>query len=173
MKRITRALAHKGFLRTFTRHQLASALATLLDYLCLFFMTEALLIHYTLSTAMGALVGACSNFLLNRYWAFEAQSENWTSQSFRYILVSSGSLLLNTIGVFLVTELLHVHYATSVVIVSLLIGVCFNYPLHKNFVYPAAEAQPKPLPQLPPSDLSRITDPAQADFHQPSLSIRS
>ena len=110
------SIQQSAFLKTFTRHQAASFAATLMDYLCLFFMTEALQIHYALATATGALVGACSNFLLNRHWAFEARSGNWTTQSFRYFLVSSGSLILNTGGVYYFTESYHLHYATSVVI---------------------------------------------------------
>ncbi|NBU21820.1 GtrA family protein [bacterium] len=129
------SIQQSAFLKTFTRHQAASFAATLMDYLCLFFMTEALQIHYALATATGALVGACSNFLLNRHWAFEARSGNWTTQSFRYFLVSSGSLILNTGGVYYFTESYHLHYATSVVIISILVGICFNFPLHKNFVY--------------------------------------
>jgi putative flippase GtrA len=124
-----------SLIKAFTRHQMASLLATLLDYVCLFSMTELLNLHYTLATATGALVGAASNFLMNRYWAFKAWDEKWTTQSSRYLLVSAGSLLLNTAGVYALTETFNLHYATSVIIISMGVGVFFNFPLHKYYVY--------------------------------------
>ena len=130
-----RHLLPLSFLRTFTRHQLASLGATILDYLCLFSMTEIIHIHYTIATAVGALLGAVSNFLMNRYWSFQAHHEKWTTQSSRYLLVSAGSLILNTAGVYGLTESLGWHYALSVGVTSLIVGIFFNFPLHKYYVY--------------------------------------
>lgn len=126
---------YRHFLSSFTRAQVAGLLATLADYGLLFLLTEVFSVWYVFSTAGGALTGAITNFLINRYWSFRAAHEPWTGQLLRYALVSACSLTLNTGGVFLMTENLKLHYSYSVVLVSFSVGVLFNYPLHRHFVY--------------------------------------
>jgi putative flippase GtrA len=88
-----------------------------------------------IAVACGAVAGAVSNFYLNRHWSFKATHVDAHQQALKYALVSTGSLCLNTGGVYMVTEHLHVHYAISVVIVSLLVGFLFNFPLQRGFVF--------------------------------------
>lgn len=125
----------KTFLRTFSRSQVSSLLATAADYGLLFFCTEVLHIWYVASTALGALIGAVTNFLLNRYWSFHATQSKMGDQAQRYVSVSAASLMLNTAGVYLMTEYFHVYYAISVILVSLSIGFFINYPLFRWYVY--------------------------------------
>jgi putative flippase GtrA len=105
------------------------------DFGLLFSLTEILHVWYVVSTASGALAGAITNFLLNRNWSFEAKHDAAHHQAKRYALVSGGSLILNTAGVWAVTEYFHVHYGISVVVVSLLVGFFFNFPLQRGYVF--------------------------------------
>jgi putative flippase GtrA len=132
---VTAAATKPSWIASFSRAQISSVVATLLDYGVLFLSTEIFHSWYVLATAWGALTGAVTNFLMNRHWSFQAAHGAIGPQARRYILVSAGSLILNTAGVFLVTEYLHFHYAVSVFVVSILIGVFFNYPLHRYYVY--------------------------------------
>jgi putative flippase GtrA len=124
-----------SFFTSFSRAQLSSLIATTLDYGVLFLCAEVFHCWYVIATALGALAGAIANFLINRHWSFQASHGHFTSQARRYLIVSGSSLILNTGGVFLVTELFQVHYALSVAIVSILVGILFNYPLHRHYVY--------------------------------------
>lgn len=123
------------FLHSFRRAQVASLLATAVDFGTLFFATEILHIWYVLSTGLGALFGAVTNFVLNRFWSFEATHVTWGRQAMRYALVSGGSLGLNMFGVYAFTEFFGVKYGISKVLTSLLVGLLFNYPLHRRFVF--------------------------------------
>lgn len=125
---------------TFLRAQASAILATAVDFSTLFFCTEILGVYYGLSTALGAFAGAVTNFLVNRSWAFQAQSESVGKQAFKYALVSLGSLALNTGGVIAFTETFGFHYGFSKVVVALLVGIFFNYPLHKFLVFKAGKA---------------------------------
>ncbi len=120
---------------SFSRAQISSFLATAVDYGILFLFVEVFHIWYVAATAWGAFFGAITNFLLNRHWSFRASEGKWIRQAYRYSIVSIGSLILNTLGVFLVTEYARVHYAVSVVLVAGAVGVLFNYPLHRHYVY--------------------------------------
>jgi putative flippase GtrA len=124
-----------SFFQEFSRSQVASAVATLFDYGVLFGLAELAHLWYVFAVACGALAGAISNFLLNRHWSFQATHTKASRQALKYAIVSFGSLLLNTGGVYLVTEHMHIHYAISVVIVSLLVGFLFNFPLQRSYVF--------------------------------------
>lgn len=123
---------------SFYKSQLSSAAATALDWLVVFGSVELLGFWYVVGTALGALAGAIFNFLLNRHWSFRAHGSNesaWHSQATRYALISGASLVLNTGGVYALTELTGIHYSFSVVGVSIAVGFLFNYPMHKHFVF--------------------------------------
>lgn len=125
----------RGFLQSFTLSQLAASVATVLDFGLLFTLTEVLHAWYVLATALGAALGALANFWINRQWSFAATHRGWSGQAARYAVVSTASMLLNAGGVWLVTELGHLHYAISVLIVSLAVGVAFNFPLQRHYVF--------------------------------------
>jgi putative flippase GtrA len=106
-----------------------------LDYGVLFSLTEVLHVWYVASTAAGALAGAIANFLINRHWSFEATHDAAHHQARRYALISAASLILNTGGVWATTEFFKIHYGFSVVAVSILVGLFFNFPLQRGYVF--------------------------------------
>jgi putative flippase GtrA len=117
------------------RAQVAAIIATAVDFGTLFFATERLHIWYVLSTGLGALLGAGTNFLLNRFWSFEATHVTWGPQARRYILVSAGSLGLNMLGVYAFTAGTGLKYGISKLITAALVGLLFNFPLHRRYVF--------------------------------------
>jgi putative flippase GtrA len=98
-------------------------------------LVEKLGVWYVLATAMGAALGAITNFLLGRHWAFDASHAPARGQALRYALVSLGSLLLNAGLVYLITEKLGVNYVGSKAVTALLVGVVYNFPLQRWFVF--------------------------------------
>ena len=125
----------KSLTKLFAAAQVAALAGTLVDFAATFFFTEVLGILYWVSNAMGAALGAITNFLLGRYWVFEAKEGKIEQQAFRYVLVSAGSLLLNTAGVYFITEFFGLHYMWSKVIVAVIVAVTYNFILQKNYVY--------------------------------------
>jgi len=125
--------------RSFSRSQIAAFLATIVDYAALVIWVESFHYYYPLGVALGSLFGAVTNFFLNRNWSFEANEGNWQIQAYRYAAVSTGSLLLNTGGVYLVTEFRDVHYLVSKIFISITVGFFWNYPLHRFFVFKKKE----------------------------------
>lgn len=124
-----------SFARSFSRAQLTSAAASAIDFGLLFFLTEALHVWYVASVALGAFAGAIANFIFNRHWSFDAAHDPWHGQAYRYGLVSVGSLTLNTLGTWAVTERAQIPYGISVIAVSLVVGFAFNYPLQRHWVF--------------------------------------
>ena len=121
--------------KTFSRSQLAALVATLVDFGTLTLWVEMFHQFYAYGVAVGAAMGAVTNFMINRYWSFEAHDHPIAGQAVRYALVSTGSLVLNTFGVYLVTERFGLHYMLSKLSIAVMIGIFYNYPMHRYFVY--------------------------------------
>ena len=128
-------------MKTFSRAQISAFAATIADFGTLTLFVEVLHGFYPYGVALGAFMGAITNFIINRHWAFEAHEKPLPGQILRYAMVSSGSLLLNTFGVYLVTERFGLYYLASKVIIAFSVGIFFNYPLQRHFVYPIDRRQ--------------------------------
>jgi len=122
-------------LRSFTRSQIASAIATAVDYGFFVLCVEALAVWYAAATPLGAVAGAITHFSLGRYWCFEAYGGSLRAQGLKYAAVSLTSLLLNTVGVYLLTDWGGIQYMMSRVITGLFVGIGFNFPLHRGYVF--------------------------------------
>lgn len=128
-------MTHPHIFTSFKRSQVASLTATAVDFGSLVCLVEVLHFWYVAATAVGALLGALTNFALGRHWSFEASHGGIHGQAFRYMIVSGMSLLLNSAGVYFFTEFLEFKYFVSKMIVALCIGIFFNFPLHKIYVF--------------------------------------
>jgi putative flippase GtrA len=126
---------HPPLLVSLRRSQIASLTATLVDFSTLIFLVEVAKVWYVAATAAGAFMGAAVNFALGRYWSFEAGHGRIRGQALRYAVVSAASLFLNSAGVYVLTDYFGLHYALSRAATALLIGILFNFPLHRRFVF--------------------------------------
>lgn len=123
------------FVTSFVRSQMSSAAATALDFTVFVFLTEILNIYYVTAAAISAFAGAIISFFLGRNWAFRRKDGHLTYQALKYIITSSSSLVLNTYGIFALTEYAGIPYIYSKVAISLLVGVFFNFFMFRYFVY--------------------------------------
>ncbi|MEJ7664655.1 MAG: GtrA family protein [Hymenobacter sp.] len=119
----------------FLRAQAAAATGTAVDFLVTIALVEGLHSWYLLATALGNAAGGLVNFYLGRHYVFQAPGRRVSAQGGRYFLVWLGSMILNAGGVYLFTQGLHVNYLASKVLVSLVVGVGFNYFLQLHFVF--------------------------------------
>ncbi|HEX7229007.1 MAG TPA: GtrA family protein [Candidatus Binatia bacterium] len=117
------------------RSQIAAISATIVDFSSLIFLVEIGHVWYVAATATGAFLGALVNFLLGRHWSFAVKDGAIHGQVLRYTAVSIGSLVLNSVGVYLLTEDFGIYYALSKLITAILVGLLFNFPLHRRFVF--------------------------------------
>lgn len=123
------------FFVSLRRSQVASLTATFVDFGTMIFLTEVAGVWYVAATAAGAFVGAVVNFFLGRHWSFTAGHQPIHGQFLRYAIVSAMSLALNTLGVYLLTEYVHLHYTLSRAIIAVAVALLFNFPLHRRFVF--------------------------------------
>jgi putative flippase GtrA len=82
------------------------------------------------------MTGAGIAFILGRNWTFLNKEGEVTSQGFKFLVIMAGSVTLNTLGVYVFTEYFGIeHYTISKLIVAILVGIGWNFPMQRNFVF--------------------------------------
>ncbi len=124
-----------GNLKKFFRFQLTALLATSIDFFITILLKEKFQMHYTHAVAGGAVAGAFAAFTINRNWVFNSLEKHPVGQGIRYALVATGSILLNTIGTYFLTESIHISYLVSKASIALIIGFTYSFYFSKRFVF--------------------------------------
>lgn len=144
----------RSLLSQIARHQTGAVAATAVDFLVMIGWVEIVRGSPVVGTAIGAASGAFTNFVLGRRWIFRSTAAPAVGQAIRYAMVSAGSLGLNTIGQHLGLRWLGLPYVLGRVLVAGLVGVGWNFPLHRHFVFasprPTLSPARTPVPLVPP-----------------------
>src|SRR5204863_9045282 len=129
----------------FQRAWIASAIATAVDYGTFTIFLEVLGIYTGTSRALGAALGAVTNFTVNKVYTFRSRQNSVLVEVPRYAAISLTSLLLNTVGVILLTEGLRWNPLVAAAVVGLAVSLGWNLPLHRIFVFREQTVRPRPV----------------------------
>ena len=130
----------------FQRAWIASAIATAADYGTFTILVEVVGIYTGTSRALGALIGAITNFTVNKVYTFKSRENSVLVEVPRYAAISLTSLLLNTVGVILLTEGLRWNPLAAAAVVGICVSLGWNLPLHRIFVFRDEQiARPRPV----------------------------
>src|SRR5205823_2453508 len=117
------------------RATIASVIATVIDYGTFTLLVGIAGVYTGTSRALGALLGAITNFTVNKIWTFRTQGDSVWHEVPRYAAISLTSLLLNTLGVVLLTDGLRWNPLVAAALVGVLVAVGWNLPLHRYYVF--------------------------------------
>lgn len=128
----------------YIKAQGSSLVASAIDF-GVFNLCDVFLKHYDLvpadtsvviSNMAGNISGGIVNFYTNRNLVFSgANKEASRKQGIKYACVWLGNLLLNAGGIYCLHEIFKIEKNISKLIVSLILGLTYNYFLQKNFVF--------------------------------------
>ncbi|MEP6764524.1 MAG: GtrA family protein [Gemmatimonadaceae bacterium] len=122
-------------LRRFVRANLSAGIATWLEWL-LVTVLVAVSVHYLVATAIGATIGAVTDFSIKRNWAFiRGKVGMIQKEAVRYVLASAASLLLNLVLAYEFVSGLGMAKIPGVIAASIVVGLLWNYPVHRYFVF--------------------------------------
>lgn len=128
----------KGIL-TFSKAQVSASIGGGVDYLTMIFFTELFNIHYTISIAIGGIVGAVVNFSLNKYWTFHSKSETYrnttSTQLLKFAIMVVNSIVLKSSGTYFLTTIFKIDYKITRLVVDLIVSIFVNYNLQKFWVF--------------------------------------
>lgn len=119
----------------FLKAQLSSLIATAIDFFVTVALIEMVRLSYLTSSLIGAMAGAITNFTINKYWSFGQRENELKTQGIKYSIVWLGSISLNVILSNSLIKLLGIPYLISKIIVSVIVGITFNYQLQKHYVF--------------------------------------
>lgn len=123
-------------LERFLRANASTLLATAIEWALVTVMVRSGG-SYLLAAGLGACVGALMDFALKRQWAFMRRgTRSLRSESIRYVIVSALSLGWNLLTAYALVHVLKIPAVPGVIAASVLVGACWNYPLHRLFVFP-------------------------------------
>ena len=122
-------------LTTFGKAQLTAQVATLTDFTLSYVLAEWCGLWYLCATFLGNVSGGVVNCAMNYRWVFPADGLGKKGVAVRYFLVWAGSLLLNTGGTWLFTELSGRHFIWAKIVVAVLVAVLWNYQLQRRYVF--------------------------------------
>jgi putative flippase GtrA len=124
----------RGTVTLLSQHQLSSLVATGVDYCIMIACVSAFGLTPVVGTILGALCGAVTSFTLGRRWVFDARKGDLRSQALRYALVSTVSLFCNAGAEWLLVRA-GLQYIVARVIASTVVGLAWNFPMHRHFVF--------------------------------------
>jgi putative flippase GtrA len=87
------------------------------------------------ATILGAMAGAATSFSMGRKWVFKATEGKMFFQLAKYGLVWLGSMALNATGMYFFTHLLLFPYLLAKTVTAAMVGVGYNFLLHRNVVF--------------------------------------
>ena len=126
---------------TFTKAQLASLVATGVDFLVTFLLlrwaglpSAAASGRVTICGITGTICGGITHFMISRHWVFNARDGKWTGQMNRYLMVWIGNLALNASGLYVLSRA-GLAPMLAKVITATTVAVLYNYTLQKRFVF--------------------------------------
>ena len=128
----------KHELLLFAEAEMSSMVATAVDYGVTILLTEWLGIYYALSNFVGCVSGGVTNCSINLKYVFGDSGRKKKFIALRYLCVWALSILLNTFGTWLFTELSGLNYILVKMIVGVTVGVIVNYPGQKLWVFKRA-----------------------------------
>jgi putative flippase GtrA len=117
------------------RHHTTALTSTAADYVVMIGLVELAGLRPLTATPLSALVGAATNFNMNRRFTYHATDVAVRRQLWRFLLVSATSLALNTAGEGLFHNIFHLQYLLARVITSVIVSNGWNYPMMKYFVF--------------------------------------
>ena len=125
----------KSYLLTLLRHQVGSLIATLVDFGTMIALVAGLGVPPVRATAVGALCGATTNFILGRRWIFRAKTDDRKGQIARYAFTAVMSLSFNAAGEYALHYWLGIQYVVARAFVSVAVSLLWNFPMQRRFVF--------------------------------------
>jgi len=122
-------------MNSFVRLQLASIVGSLVDFSSTWLWVTVFDAWYVGATIVGNILGGTILFILCRNWVFKKFSGAIPFQAAKFVLVFAGSIILTTLGIYLLTHFLRLPYMVSKIICSVILGLSYNYILQAKYVF--------------------------------------
>lgn len=132
----------KNAVITFGKAQISAWIASFVDFAVTIILAQFAELWYGYSTFIGTLMGGITNCIINYKWVFHPDSINKRHVAARYMIVWTGSILLNTFGTLSLTEATGVSFIIVKAAVAVAVAVLWNYQMQRLFVFNGKLSRP-------------------------------
>lgn len=122
---------------------LSGALATAIDVLTLIALVEVFGVYVTIAAFVAALNGGVTNFLVNKFWAFNDYSRINFRQVSSYAAISVVTALFVAAAVHLFAVVIGWPYLVAKAVAAITVFVAWSYPAQAKLVFPRAARVPR------------------------------
>lgn len=128
---------------TFCKAEASASAASVVDFGLAISLSQTGLLPYAYANMVGVVSGGLANFTLNSRYVFSHTGRRVRSLAMRYLMVWTGSMILNCGVTNTVTWLLGTQWFVAVkCLVALCVAFGFNYPLQRTFVFSEKKGEP-------------------------------
>ena len=118
----------------FIRFSLSGTIATLIDIILLYILTEYVGIWYLISSIFSFMAGSIAHFNISRHWVFKNHQQTFWRQYRSFFIIHLGGLTINTAGLYILVQFLHLYYILAKLMVVVL-GVSWTFTANKKFTF--------------------------------------
>lgn len=103
-----------------------------IDFFVTWLCKEKIGINKYIANAAGFSLAVINNFLLNRYWTFEANNGAITNQFFKFLIIAVAGLAINSLLLFLIVKFTKINFYVTKLLV---IGIVFFWNFYMNYLF--------------------------------------
>ena len=118
---------------------LSGVIATFIDVCSLVVLVELAGVHVTMAAFLAAALGGVTNFLVNKYWAFDDDAPFELRQCTLYALVSLVTAAFVAVSIHILAVMLGLPYLLAKAIAAILVFLVWTYPAQARIVFPDAD----------------------------------
>jgi len=124
----------KSIIREFFSYFGVAIIAFLVNYLCLYILSDVLEINYIISNIISFVFGLTINYILSKRYVFKNDNINKKAEFLIYTFIGVIGLLIDTCVLWFFTEKIHIYHMISKIIST---GITFiwNFVARKIFYY--------------------------------------
>lgn len=119
-------------LMRFIRFGIVGCSGMIVDFGVTWLCKEKLRWNKYLSNSLGFVLAATNNYVWNRLWTFESESEAVVREYLSFVVIATIGLALNNLIVYLLHERLHLHFYLSKLIA---VGCVTLWNFSMNYVF--------------------------------------
>ena len=116
----------------FIRFGIVGCSGMIVDFGMTWLCKEKLRWNKYLSNSLGFVLAATNNYIWNRLWTFESESEAVVREYLSFVVIATIGLALNNLIVYLLHERLHLHFYLSKLIA---VGCVTLWNFSMNYVF--------------------------------------
>lgn len=121
-------------IRLFIGYVIYAGIATIVDFVTLYSLTEYADVWYFYSAIIASIMGMATNYFLNKYLNFKNTSRAFIRQSGIFVSVAIVTIIINQTILYILVEFTGLWYITARVI-STGIALIWSFWGHKNLTF--------------------------------------